>query len=116
MDQQNIYQNNDDIYREPYPVVPDYDPGESEAKDCKLYGILSIFILPIIFIPLGFWKYHRYKQVGNGLCVRNAKIGRTLCIISIVLQVLLIGFLFYWASANTSFAVSIGESVLSGLN
>ena len=108
--------NNEDIYREPYPPVPGYDPGEREAKDCKLYGILSLFVLPVIFIALGFFKYRNYKQIGNGIFIRDAKTGRILCIVSFVMQVLLVSFLFYWFTAKATFATGIAESVLSGLN
>lgn len=116
MDQQIYPNNNEDIYREPYPSVSGYDPGEKDAKDCKLYGILSIFVLPIIFIALGFVKYHNYRQIGNGIFFHDAKIGKTCCIVSIIIQVLLVSFLIYVFSINTSFATGIAESVLSGLD
>ena len=78
-------------YQQPaYPPYgyqqPDYDPGASEAKNCMIFGILSLCVLPLVFAILGLVKYNAYMRIGNGLKKSDADVGRLCSIISLALQ------------------------------
>ena len=70
------------------PAQP--DPGEKSAKLCKVFGILSIFILHVPFAIVSFILYGRCVKIGNGANLDKAKTGRTCAVIGIVLLVVLI--------------------------
>lgn len=62
------------------------DPGANDASNCKIFGILSLFLLPTIFAILALVKYNAYQRIGNGSHQSDAKTGRTCAIISFVIQ------------------------------
>ena len=79
------------------PQAP-LDPGVKFADDCKTFGILSLFFLPLIFAIIALVKYGNYQRVGNGLNQSSANTGRVCAIISLVLQgVVLIGTIVIYA-------------------
>ena len=80
------------------PAVGPRDPGAQYADDCKTFGILSLFFLPLIFAIIALVKYGNYQRVGNGLNQSSANTGRVCAIISLVLQgVVLIGTIVIYA-------------------
>ena len=108
-DQQQAYQNG--YQQQGYPTDSSqmnfmYDPGAEAAKNCKIFGILSLFVVPIVFIILAFVKYNEYQRIGNGMNASDANTGRTCAIVSIVLQaVAVIGSIIaYIVIGATAFA------------
>ena len=97
--QQQAYQNG--YQQQGYQTDPSQmnymlDPGEDAAKNCKIFGILSLFVVPIVFIILAFVKYNEYQRIGNGMHASDATTGRTCAIVSIVLQaVAIIGSIIF---------------------
>ena len=80
-------------YQQQNTYAPNYgqndylsDPGEQDAKNCRLFGILSLFFIPTLFSILSLVKYSDYQKSGNGSHQSEAKTGRTCSIVSLVLQ------------------------------
>ena len=74
-----------------------YDPGEKDAKDCLLMGLLSLFFLHFVFGVLGLIRYKVYQETGNGDNQHTAVIGKLLSIASIVNGILFVfaGLIYY---------------------
>lgn len=70
------------------PQNPYEDPGKGIADQSMIFGILFLFIFPIVFCILGLVKSKEYQRVGNGANASKANVGKICSIISIVLQAL----------------------------
>ncbi len=79
------------------------DPGEKYASNAKLFGILSLFVLPIVFCILGLVNYSNYQKMGDGSHQSDANVGRVCSIISIILQGLGILFTIIYIALIGSF-------------
>ena len=88
------------VYR-PYEVP--WDPGESAAKNCKLFGILALFVFPVIFGVLSLVYYGNYKADGNGMHRSDARVGRACAIIALVLRGIALIIGWYYQSLIFSF-------------
>lgn len=80
-------------YQQQNTYAPNYgqndylsDPGEQDARNCRLFGILPLFFIPILFSILALVKYGDYQKSGNGSHQSEAKTGRTCGIVSLALQ------------------------------
>ena len=94
-------------YAPPQPPFPAYairDPGEDEAKNCKVFGILSLFLLPLIFAIISLVYAGNYSTKGNGQHSGDVSTGRTCAIISLILQGLGIIGAIIWLIVVGSFA------------
>lgn len=71
-------------------LVSPEDPGEKDAKSCKLFGILSLcFVFPLVFCIISLMKYNKYQKTGDGSHQEDANVGRICSRISIGIQCIL---------------------------
>lgn len=82
-------------YQQPYaqngyyqpPYAPTMgDPAEDDAKKSKIFGIVSLFFLHIIFGIIAIVKAKSYEKNGNGTHASDAKVGKVCGIIGICLE------------------------------